>query len=216
MMMSKRNSEQAKTNFVKRIDQFIQNKSYLRSFAYETIPVYGWFLQQTDSKWNSKINSKTDLTELFIRSFEIQLPADPVKEMMLISERYGARAITIAETEREEKINSLIAAYKSKFLEKPHLTIVLEKMNMSFDYLTIMPLEEKGTVYPTVRVTDNWGILDVSKGALISADWKSITVSMPEIINGQKISGDGWTLELKDNYLLQKDQLDKNYLLNKK
>jgi hypothetical protein len=36
-----------------------------------------------------------------------------------------------------------------------------------------------GTVYPTVRITDKWGILEVYAGALMSPDWKQVTVAAP-------------------------------------
>lgn len=52
-------------------------------------------------------------------------------------------------------------------------------MNVSFDPRNIIPVEDKGTVYPQIRVTDNWGILEVTKGALMSPNWDKISVSSP-------------------------------------
>jgi hypothetical protein len=53
-------------------------------------------------------------------------------------------------------------------------------------------------VYPHLRVTDDWGILDVkSGGALISADWSSVTVPAPA--NGP-LGGEGWTIQLNEGY----------------
>jgi len=37
-----------------------------------------------------------------------------------------------------------------------------------------MPIENKGTVYPNIRVTDKWGILSVDSGALMSINWDKI------------------------------------------
>jgi hypothetical protein len=90
------------------------------------------------------------------------------------------------------------------FLESPAAELPLMNMNMSFDYTKMISLNEKGMVYPRIRITDKWGILDVTKGALISADWSKVRVSFPTSVE-DKISGDGWTLELSAGYSLVKD-----------
>jgi hypothetical protein len=67
----------------------------------------------------------------------------------------------------------------------------------------------------TIRVVDNWGILTVQKGALLSGDWKRITVTAPEKNSDKIIEGDGWMLELAANYRLEKDATTGNYKLSK-
>ena len=47
--LSGRTEQERLENFIKRIDYFVSTPSYLRSFAYETIPVYGYFLKQLNS-----------------------------------------------------------------------------------------------------------------------------------------------------------------------
>ena len=79
-----------------------------------------------------------------------------------------------------------------------------------------MPLEDKGTVYPKIRVTDKWGILDVSNGSLMSPAWNNITVSAPVKFDGNKISGDGWILELNEKYTIEKNTATGNYSLKQK
>lgn len=43
----------------------------------------------------------------------------------------------------------------------------------------MVPIEDKGTVYPNIRVTDKWGILTVENGALMSPNWDKISISNP-------------------------------------
>lgn len=129
---------------------------------------------------------------------------------------YDGVKIIAEETKREEDQKKLIAAYKSQFIEQPHFDLTLEKMNISFDYRIILPLEDKGTVYPKIRVTDTWGILDVSKGALINPSWNNITVSAPLKTEANKIYGDGWTLDLNEKYTIEKDIATGNYFLKHK
>ena len=86
-------------------------------------------------------------------------------------------------------------------------------MNISFDPRNLVPLEDLGTVYPNVRVTDNWGILTVTNGALLSSSWDKIIVSLPTHIEKDKAQGDGWKLELNKGYNLDKDKISGNYYL---
>ena len=95
------------------------------------------------------------------------------------------------------------------------LEIRLEKMSVSFDPRNIMPIEGYGTVYPTLRVSDNWGILTVSNGALLGTNWDKITVSEPTLINKNKVVGNGWTIDLNKGYIIEKNSSDKNYSLKK-
>lgn len=212
IMMSGRDTEQMQKHFVDRITLFLKSDSYIRSFAYETIPIYGYLLQFINRNWNKNINSQSNLTNYFIREFQIQLPNDLGGTIENIKNEYNGEATFLEEIERDSIKKKTIAEYISKFIEQPHLTIPLENLNMSFDYTVIMPLENYGTVYPEIRVTDNWGILTVKKGSLISTSWDKITVSAPILVDDKKLSGDGWTLELINKYRAQKDS-DGNYLL---
>jgi hypothetical protein len=90
-------------------------------------------------------------------------------------------------------------------------------MSISFDPGNLIPLENYGTVYPNLRITDNWGILTVEGGALLSADWRKVIVTVPEVTNNHTIKGKGWTLALNsDKYTIIHDETSSNYYLKKK
>jgi len=212
-VISGRNKKQTTEHFVNSIHSFLNNPTFVRSFAYQTIPVYGYLLSKTKNDWNREITMKTNLTDYFINSFDISLPNELKKTIDLVSNQYNGDVIIAEEKTRDEKTKLLIAEYKAKFITQPHFELVFEKMNVSFDPRNIMPLENKGTVYPNIRVTDNWGILTVVKGALMSSNWDKISVTIPEKNDGKNISGDGWTLELKEGYSLSKDESTGNFKL---
>ncbi len=110
----------------------------------------------------------------------------------------------------------MVAEYKIKFIDQPHFEIKFEQMNVSFDPRNIMPIEDRGTVYPNIRVSDKWGILTVTNGALMSSDWDKISISIPTKIQDKNISGDGWSLTLNDGYTVIKEISNNNYKLMKK
>lgn len=215
-IMTGRNKKQATAHFVNGINNFFTNPTFVRSFAYHTTPVYGHLLYSKNKNWNKEITVKTDLTDYFIKSFNVKIPTDLKKTVESIANNYNGKTIIQEETARDEKTKKNIAECKSKFIEQPHFEIQFEKMNVSFDPRNIIPIEDKGTVHPTIRVTDLWVILTVGNGALMSSNWDKISVTNPLRTEDKKMIGDGWTLELTDGYSIEKDETSGNYKLIKK
>ena len=201
-----RPEEELRPYFVKRLTAFQKSPSYLRTFAYECIPVYGYFLAQTDPHWHKEIDLETHLTEFFSRRLSLKLPEDLKVYAEKKQVTYGFPHIWAQEETREKEILAKIKAYKGLFIENTPLILPLENMNLSFDYRDIMPLEDYGTVYPSIRITDNWGVLSVQKGALINPEWNQVRVSEPLEITDSIAKGEGWTLELTAGNSLEKKE----------
>ena len=121
---------------------------------------------------------------------------------MLLINKYNGETIIREEIARDIKNKKQIADYQNKLIDSPHVELPLMNMNMSFDYTKMVSLDKQGTVYPQIRITDNWGILEVEQGALISPNWNQVNISFPLAIEGNKINGEGWKLELKDGYVI--------------
>ncbi len=205
-----------KKYFTNVVDRFFSNPTYVRSFAYNTTPIYGYIMSLKDPLWNQKISVNTDLTAFFMRELNIEVPKDLAATVKVIAAKYNGNLVFREERLRAEKIRKQIAFYRSLFVDQPHMTIKFEKMNVSFDPRNILPIADLGTVYPTIRITDNWGILEVKSGALMGPNWDKITVSRPTKIEGQRVEGEGWVMQLKDQYAVQKDEPLNNYRLIKK
>jgi hypothetical protein len=212
IFMSGRDNKQIQDYFENRIAEFQNYPTFVRSFAYLTIPLYGTLLSKSHKYWNKQIDNNTNMTDFFIKSFKIHIPDNIDAEII---SQYGLAKINTDETNRDEKIKHLRAEYKSKFVEQSHLEIRLEKISVSFDPRNIMPIEGYGTVYPTLTLSDSWGILTVSNGALLGTNWDKITVSEPILINRDKVVGNGWTIDLNNGYFVEKNSADKNYSLKK-
>lgn len=85
IIVSGRNKAQTKAFFIKEINNFFTNPTFVRSFAYQTIPVYGYLLYNKDQNWNKKITAKTDLANYFAKAFNLNLPANFKKAVERIS-----------------------------------------------------------------------------------------------------------------------------------
>jgi len=213
--MSGRNELETEKYFEQNLIDFQHNPTFVRSYAYITTPLLGSILNRTEKYWNKQISNSTNLTDYFVTAFNLVLPKDFAVAASNITNQYGGEQIIVEETNRELAIKQLLAAYKAKFIELPHLEIRFEKMNISFDPRNIMPLEGQGTVYPTLRVSDNWGILTVTNGALLGTNWNKVTVSEPTTIQKERVIGNGWTLDLNKGYFVEKDSTNGNYILKK-
>ena len=184
------------SRFFSRINTFFDSPSYIRSFAYEMIPVYGFFMRQRDEQWHRSLHKETNLTDWLNDFFEYTPPSDLKAKVQTIASDYNYTKITDAERVRAFQKKQQIRTYKKLLVDGPTLVLPFKAANFSFDYTIIVPLEDYGTVYPSIRVTDNWGILSVEKAALMSPNWDKITIPAPIETNDSGAKGEGWTLEL--------------------
>lgn len=214
-ILSQRKESDLKEHYISKIDWFYSMPTFVRSFPYFTIPVYGYFMQKTDKAWNLQITKDTNLIDFMLRFWNMESRELTNEDILQIGKEYGIDSVIEDETQREIKIEELKNKYKHTFLSDSIVVIGLENMNIGFNPSNIMPLDSFGTVYPNLRITDNWGILEVdSCGALMSPEWNKVTISFPELITDSLISGKGWKLKLDKSWKL--DLIDNKYIMTKK
>jgi len=213
-ILSDRTNKELREHYIKAINNFFNYPTFVRSFAYVTIPVYGYFMNLRDKSWNKGITKSTNLTDLITKFFHVTIPADLKDTINSIKEEYGFDKISAFEINRNKEREKLMAEYERKFVTDTTLAIRLENMSIQFDPRNIMPFKNLGTVYPNLRITDNWGILSAKNGALLGKNWHKVTVSKPSEITDTIIKGDGWKLVLNKNWKLIK--IGKNYTLERK
>ncbi len=201
-MLSGRNDQAMRDHFINAVDAFYSNPTFVRSFAYQTIPIYGFLLSLNQPRWHQRVTMETNLTDFLISTILADLEKGTPYESLARANDYGYNEILEIESAREERRLEQIATYKTMFLNEEALKITMtQNMNISFNPSNLVPLETYGTVYPTLRLTADWGILTVEKGALISANWSHVTVSVPLDISSKTVTGDGWTLELEEGWI---------------
>ncbi len=204
LMLSGRNPEEMKDHLTSVTHQFYSNPTFVRSFAYQTIPLYGYLLSAIQPDWHQKINRTAHLTDVFAQAFALEIDTSVATEKIASQSNYGYEQIVAEETERENQRREKLAKLRAKFTAVSVLELPFENMNISFDPRNIVPLENLGTVYPNLTVTDNWGVLTVENEALLAPDWSKVTVSAPSEIKGQSVTGDGWQLELKSGWMVER------------
>ena len=213
-VLSGRADKELKEHYIKSINNFFNYPTFVRSFAYVTIPVYGYFMNLRDKNWNKGITKSTNLTDFITKFFHVNIPADLKDTINNIKGEYGFNKISAFEINRDKERKKLMTELEMKFEKNPVLTIRFENMSIQFNPRNIMPFKNLGTFYPNLRITDNWGILSVKNGALLGKNWHQVTVSEPTEITDTTIRGKGWNLLLNKNWELIK--IGKNYTLERK
>ena len=201
-----RDQAEIRAHLLSSIDHFYNEPSYLRSFAYKTIPVYGFLLAQNQPGWHLQINRFTNLTDYFKKALDLQPKMNVPYTQIANQQPYHFSQIKAFEQNRADQKQAQIAKYKTQFLGSPTLSLPFYHMKISFDYRLLVPLEEEGTVYPNLTVIDDWGQLQVNNGALITQNWSKVIVSVPTQITPDSLKGDGWTLFLNEGWFIEQNE----------
>lgn len=206
-ILAPRSSEELKQYYVSMIDRFYEIPTFVRSFAYFTIPVYGYIMKQSVDKWNQKINGQTNLTDFIVDFYQIEPSIISRVFFQGIGDQYNIQSIQLVEDKRELKRLEQEKMYRIALLGDSAFEISLQSMNISFNPQNLVPLNPHGIVYPNMMLTDVWGTLSVdSLGALISPSWNKVTISQPVDITDTLVLGKGWSLRLNSSWTIVNEE----------
>ena len=161
--------------------------TFVRSFAYATGPAYGLLLDAADPAWRKSLKPTDDLADLLVRSMKLGVPAEPAIQP------YDGAVLRDREVERDQARRRRLAEFRKLLIEGPVLEIPLRSMSFDFNPDEPVPIEGFGTVYPTITVRDDWGRIEVAKGALLAENYSKLMVSATA-------RGTGWKLDLKPGW----------------
>ncbi|WP_259065291.1 hypothetical protein HDF24_01200 [Mucilaginibacter sp. X4EP1] len=198
------------------IDTLGNRKSFIRASAYISGPMYGYLLYEKSPGWTLKVDSNSDFPTLISQYYHISLPKDTTG-IAALQKQYNGDAIIASEMVKEKKRLEMYNQYIDLFTKKPVLTITLIKMNIGFNPSILFDLGDYGTVYPIAEVRDKWGQVTISAPGVLMKNWQVITLSASEGIKqtGQLIEGNGWKLQLNENWQLTKTDALHYQLVNK-
>lgn len=186
-----------------------EKPSFVRSFAYGSGPAYGLLLDACLADWRkNELTEYQDVGRLLQRVMTIELPIDLELAAKQRMGKYDGAALEASELSREKARAERLAAYRSLLVDGPVLHIPLQQIQISFNPNNLQPITGLGTAYPNLHISDVWGVLEVSKGALLSSDWQQVTISAPKSpvkpgVGPATLEGDGWTLKLKPGWKIE-------------
>ena len=183
----------------------VHDGTFVRSFAYATGPSYGLLLDRYASGWHAQLKSGDGFDVMLGRALHVRAAPSDSLRVATRARSYDGDALHAAEAARETTRREQLALNRKRFIDGPVLTLPFRKMNVQFNPTTLQPLGDAGTVYPTIRVTDEWGVIETKNGALMKSDWSALIVTAPVMATGSSVTGDGWTLTLKPGWKLVPD-----------
>jgi len=165
--------------------------TFVRSFAYASGPAWGTLIEMKRPRWTRGAKASDDLGNLAANSWHVAAAADVEAR----AAAYGGETLLAAERERDARKQALMREFRTRFIDGPHLTIPLRHMSFQFDPNASQPFESFGTVYPTLTLRDDWGMLVVRRGgALIASDWMSTVVPADAHDDYTLTLNDGWSI----------------------
>jgi len=180
--------------------------TFVRSFAYASGPAYGFLLDSARPAWRKNLKPSDDLGVILAKALAIKLPVTLEPEAVRRSTKYDGEALRVIEAERETARRERLASYRARFIDGPVLVIALSKdVGYTYNPNNLEALDDASTIYPSVKVSDGWGILTVTNGAVLTREsglLKRVTVAAPAKPDARPLQGDGWTLELKAGWKL--------------
>lgn len=181
------------------LSAFVAAPTFVRSFAYAGGPAYGLLLDESDPAWRGKLQSGQRLDQLL--SAAMALPAPDLAQLKTRAAHYDDGTLRTAEESRDNEKRKHLAELKARLVDGPVLIVPLKKTNRQFNPQTLQPLGEWGMVYPTLRLTGEWGALQVESGGALLGDARA-TVSAAGI-HSSTVEGDGWKLDLAPGWTVQ-------------
>jgi hypothetical protein len=179
--------------------QYEQQENFSRSFAYASGPAYALLLDASGKPWRKGLNAKSDLTSIVTRAYNIN-DVNPSSADSRIT-RYSAARMIADERAREVQRLATERQLRARFVDGPTVTIpAASKFNYSFDPNGATPIQNVGTVFERSRITDDWGVLNVSKGGVLmrrnAGLISAVVLSISTTGAAPPLEGDGWKLEL--------------------
>jgi hypothetical protein len=176
---------------VRDLSAHVADPSFVRSFAYATGPAYGLLLDRFAAGWRGRIAQAPSLADALAAAVAVAVP-----DAGAAAGRYGGGELRAAEDARAAERAARQARFEKALVDGPVLRLAFHHMKIEFDPRNVLVLAGHGTVYPTLRVVDDWGVLEAKDGALVASDFSSATVAAPTSPNAREVAGPGWHLQL--------------------
>jgi hypothetical protein len=204
-----------KARIFENLDRVYSMQSYSRSYGFIHGALYASLLNEKEFDFSKIKTNEIDLGKSVKELYNIELPSICRDVAGSLAMNYNIAEIHKEEDQRLADLKESIHKQISIFTEKPVVFIELESPYFDFEPEDIHSLDTLGTLYNSIRVSDNWGKLTVNKGGcLVSNNFKFLRITAKGFRADQKhISGEDWVLILDNDYELV--AVNQNYFIRK-
>jgi hypothetical protein len=207
--------EEFKKRLFEMLDRVYSMESYARSYGGMHGALYTTLLYNKGYDVSQIKTDTFDLGNAVRERYKIELPVICRDVGGSLAVNYNMDEIKKEELNRDERIKESINSQANIFTQKPVVFLELESPYFDFEPEEIHALDSLGTLYNSIRVSDNWGKLTVDKGGcLVSNNLKFLRITAKSFkADKNHISGDGWHLILNNDWELI--PVEQNYFVRK-
>jgi len=214
-MLCTNSQQEYKTRLFENLDRLYSMPSFTRSYGFIHGALYASLLNDKGFDIKTIETDNFDLGKAVQDLYEIELPEICRDVAGSLALSYDIDAINKEEEMRLADIRKRMHELISTYTEKPVVFLELESPYFDFEPENVHPLDTLGTLYSSMRVSDNWGKLTVDKGGcLVSNSFKYLRITAKGYKEDKnRISGEGWHLILNNDWQLV--AVDQNYIVRK-
>jgi hypothetical protein len=185
----------------KQLELAMDKEGLANSFPYLTGPAYGILFDELKNGWINDVKKGKSLSEIGSQIINKKLPTVTTVLKENVSEiitQYGADSLIKNETKKFEHQKQLINEYKHKFFEGDMLIIKNNNLQMGFNPQEKLIPIENGVVYKTMRLTGEWGVVEIKNGIYRSNDWQTFVLPAPTTKTTGTINETDYDLKLNN------------------
>jgi hypothetical protein len=214
-LLCTQSQDEYKARIFESLDRVYQMQSYSRSYGFIHGALYASLLKEKGFDFSKIKTNEIDLGKSVKELYNIELPAVCRDVAGSLAVNYNIAEINSEEDKRLADLKESIYEQISIFTEKPVVFVELESPYFDFEPEDVHSLDTLGTLYNSIRVSDNWGKLTVIKGGcLLSNNFKFLRITAKGFKADHKhISGEDWVLILNNDYELV--AVNQNYFIRK-
>jgi hypothetical protein len=214
-MLCSNSADEIRQKLIENLDRVYAMQSYARSYGFIHGALYASLLYDKGFSLQTIKSDDFDLGKEVKEQYNIELPPICRDVAGSLAVNYEIEVINKEEEKRLADIKESIHKQISIFTEKPVVFLELESPYFDFEPEDIHSLDTLGTLYNTMRVSDNWGKLTVDKGGcLVSNNFRYLRITAKGFKEEKnRISAEGWHLIINNDWELIK--VDQNYFLRK-
>jgi hypothetical protein len=207
--------EEYKSRLFEYLDWIYSFQSYSRSYGSINGALYATLLHARGFDFKKIAADTVDLGNIVRELYGIELPLKSRDIAGSIALHYNIDEIYKEEEKRLQDIKDRLNNQVSVFTEKPVVLLELESPYFDFEPEDVQFLDTLGTLYHTLRVSDNWGKLTVDKGdCLVSNNYKYLRITAKGLKTEKNhINGEGWQIILNDGWEI--GESGQNYFIRK-
>lgn len=202
---------------IENINSWEGSKTYTRNFPYATGPAYGFLFDFLEINWRKELDKIYNFLSIFQEDYLKTNLSITKKELIESKKRNNYKEILKEEKERKKKTEALIKFYKDLFYNNPVVKVKYgEGFGISYDMNGSMTFNKKDIIYSSVsggsKEEKYFGTFSTIQekaklglGGVLGLELeKTLVFSAPTKIEGNKITGDNYTIVLNEGWELKK------------